>query len=95
MIEKDYFSHDSANGQDFSVRVKRFGYDWRTVGENIAWGSGSLGSPENRFEGWMNSPGHKANILDGSFREVGIGAATGPYDRYSNATMWTADFGAH
>ncbi len=62
MIDKDYFSHGSANGQDFSVRVKRFGYNWRTIGENIAWGSNSLSSPENRFEGWMNSPGQGQHL---------------------------------
>ncbi len=93
MIDKDYFSHGSANGQDFSVRVKRFGYNWRTIGENIAWGSNSLSSPENRFEGWMNSPG-QGQHLNKSFREIGIGTATDAYAGYDNATMWTADFRA-
>ncbi len=39
MIEKDYFSHNSFNGETFSARLKRFGYNWRIAGENIAWGS--------------------------------------------------------
>lgn len=94
MIDKDYFSHDSQDGAKFSQRVKREGYNYRTVGENIAWGSGSLGSPDNYFKNWMNSAGHKANIMNKSYREVGIGAVTGTYKNYSNATMWTADFGA-
>ncbi len=57
-------------------------------------GSGSLGSPDSVFESWMNSSGHRANILDNRYREIGIGAVTGTYKSYSNATMWTADFGA-
>jgi uncharacterized protein YkwD len=88
MINRDYFSHGSVG-----PRLSRFGYNWRTYGENIAWGSGSSGSPDSIFKGWMNSSGHKHNILDGRFREVGIGAVTGNYRGYSGATMWTADFG--
>jgi uncharacterized protein YkwD len=100
MIEKDYFSHNSFNGETFSARLKRFGYNWRFAGENIAWGSGSYGTPDNRFKAWMNSTGHRANILNKSFREIGIGAYTGDYTdkstgrTYSGTTMWTADFGA-
>lgn len=93
MLDKDYFSHNSYNGQDFSVRLKRFGYEWRAAGENIAWGSGSYATPEQRFDAWMKSPGHKANILNGNFREIGIGAQTGTYKQYNGAAMWTADFG--
>lgn len=99
MLDKDYFAHNSFNGEPFSARLKRAGYAYRTAGENIAWGSGSYSTPENRFEGWLNSPGHKANILNKNFREIGIGARTGSYtDRrnghtYNGAAMWTADFG--
>jgi uncharacterized protein YkwD len=94
MIDKDYFAHDSQNGTTFAQRIEREGYNYRTAGENIAWGSGPLGSPDNTFKNWMNSTGHKRNIMNAGFREVGIGAATGTYKTYSNATMWTADFGA-
>jgi uncharacterized protein YkwD len=94
MIDKDYFSHTSQDGTTFVQRIKRQGYSYRSAGENIAWGSGSLGAPDNIFKNWINSSGHKANILNVSFREVGIGAVTGTYKSYSNATMWTADFGA-
>ena len=94
MIDEDYFSHDSHDGKSFSTRVTRSGYKWRTVGENIAWGSGSLGSPDDTFESWINSPGHKANILNGRFKEIGVGAASGTYKGYTNATVWTTDFGA-
>ena len=53
-----------------------------------------MGSPDAIFEFWMNSSGHKANILNGRFEEIGVGAASGTYKGYPNATMWTADFGA-
>ena len=89
MINRDYFSHGSVG-----PRLKRYGYNWRTYGENVAWGSGSLGSAGSIFKGWMNSSGHRSNILDGRFREVGIGAATGTYKGRSGVTMWTTDFGA-
>lgn len=94
MIDKDYFSHNSANGESFSARVKSFGYNYRAVGENIAWGAGPGGTADSRFTSWMNSTGHKASILNTSYREVGIGAVTGTYKTYTNATMWTVDFGA-
>lgn len=94
MIDKDYFAHNSQDGTTFAQRIKREGYNYRTAGENIAWGSGNLGSPENIFKNWMNSSGHKANILKSGYREVGIGAVNGTYKSYSNTTMWTADFGA-
>jgi len=94
MIDQGYFSHNSYNGESFSTRLESFGYtSYEKVGENIAWGSGSLASPENIFQGWMDSPGHRENILDPDFREVGIGTATGVCEGYSDCTMYTADFG--
>ena len=94
MIDRDYFSHNSQDGTTFAQRIKREGYNYRIAGENIAWGSGSLGSPDNIFKNWMNSTGHRSNIMNKRFREVGIGAVTGAYKNYSNTTMWTTDFGA-
>ena len=104
MIGRDYFTHNSFNGESFSDRLKRYGYTplpnrYWTVGENIAWGSGSSGSADSIFKGWMNSSGHKANILNGKFKQIGVGAFNGTYvDKatgrtHTNATMWTADFG--
>ncbi len=54
-------------------RLRRFGVRGRVLGENIAWGVGHLGSPRQIMRAWMNSPGHRANILNRRFREVGIG----------------------
>lgn len=95
MINRDYFSHNTrGSGKTPAVRIRSAGYGYRTAGENIAWGSGSLGSHASIFKSWMNSPGHRVNILNKSFKEIGIGAATGTYKSYSGATAWTADFGS-
>lgn len=102
MLDKDYFSHDSYNGETSEERLKRFGYtpkgySYYTIGENIAWGNGSYGSPDSTFKNWMNSSGHKANILNKNFRQIGIGARRGTFDykgtAYTGTTMYTVDFG--
>ena len=103
MLDKDYFSHNSFDGETFGERLKRFGYtptgySYYTVGENIAYGSGSDAAPGSIFENWMNSSGHKANILNKNFREIGIGVRTGtfcpePNKCYTGTTMYTVDFG--
>ncbi len=94
MIRRDYFSHNTKGRNEGACeRIRRYGYRWRECGENIAWGSGSMGSPSSRFRSWMTSSGHRSNILNGKFREVGIGAVRGTFQRYSDVTMWTVDFG--
>ena len=92
MMNRNRMSHNSSNGETYSARLRRFGYT-RPAGENISWGGGSHGSPESRFESWMNSRPHKANILDLGWGEVGIGAATGRFKGYGNAVAYTVDFG--
>jgi uncharacterized protein YkwD len=93
MIDKGYFDHESYNGETTGERLKRVGYDWQVFAENIAWGSaGSNSTPECIFESWMTSPEHKANILDESLEEVGIGAHKGTYGTYRGAIMYTVDF---
>lgn len=93
MIDKDYFRHESYDGESNGARLKRFGYDWYASGENIARGSGYLSKPENRFEAWMRSQGHRKNILDKNFREVGVGAVTGDFKGVGGTTIYTVDFG--
>ncbi len=63
-----------------------------SVGENIAYGSGSRSSPRSIGTAWMNSPPHRANILSRSFREIGIGLARGTPVGSGGAT-YTTDFG--
>lgn len=81
MVRRHYFSHVSLSGASFLQRIKRAGYlkrarSW-SAGENIAWGSGGLATPRSIVRAWMNSPGHRANILNGRFREIGLGVARG------------------
>ena len=93
MVEKDYFSHFSYDGESAGDRLERFGYDRVIYGENIAGGSGTGGRPGPTFQRWMNSPGHRAAILDGRFRPVGVGTYTGNYKGVEGYTMYTVDFG--
>jgi uncharacterized protein YkwD len=92
-----YLSHTSPDGASFSDRIAQAGYNnWTSLGENIAAGQRS---PQEVVDAWMNSPGHRANILDGSFRDVGIGVAVGPGAWPGgfvdpSVIWWTTDFGA-
>ena len=105
MINKDYFAHESFNGETDRQRVERFGYTfsddlsfWKFA-ENIYWGSGTFGTPRSAFAWWMDSPGHKANILDPAFRQIGIGVRKGQFvdpatgTVHNGALMYTVDFG--
>ena len=70
MRERNYFAHNSPTyGSPFQM-IKSFGISYRTAGENIAKG---YSSPERVVNGWMNSSGHRANILNSSFTEIGVG----------------------
>ena len=76
------FSHDGADGSDFSDRLEKQGYS-KPGGENIAQGQGSADAV---MDAWMNSAGHRKNILDCSFTTIGIGHADGQ-------DYWVQDFG--
>ena len=70
MKDKNYFSHTSPTyGSPFQM-MKSFGISYKTAGENIAKG---YATPESVVKGWMNSPGHRANILNKSFTHIGVG----------------------
>ena len=77
MRDNGYFSHTSPTyGSPFQM-IKDFGLSYRTAGENIAWG---YPSPQVVVNGWMNSSGHRANILNASYRQIGVGyVAQGNY----------------
>jgi uncharacterized protein YkwD len=100
MVRRGYFGHTSPRGVDMLSRIKRTGYlgggvrSW-TVGENIAWGQKHRGSPRSIVRAWMRSSGHRHNILNPGFREMGIGvvaAAPGRRHRPAAAT-YTTTFG--
>jgi len=77
MCDNNYFSHTSPTyGSPFAM-IKNFGISYRTAGENIAMG---YQTPAAVVQGWMNSSGHRANILNSSFTQIGVGyVADGNY----------------
>lgn len=76
MRDRGYFSHTSPTYGTPYQMMRSFGITFRTAGENIAKGQTS---PEAVVKGWMNSSGHRANILNPSFTEIGVGFASGNY----------------
>jgi uncharacterized protein YkwD len=97
MVAARFFAHEAGHSTVLS-RIKRTGYvrgNW-SLGENIAWGSGGLATPRAIVNGWMHSPGHRANILHGAFRDIGIGIRLGaPGQGLSGGATYVTDFGKH
>ncbi|SEE95347.1 Cysteine-rich secretory protein family protein [Streptomyces sp. 3213] len=87
MVARAFYSHTSPDGSQPWDRAAAAGSRRRTIGENIACGQRS---PAEVVEGWMNSPGHRANILKPDFTHIGIGFAGGG----QTGTYWTQLFGA-
>jgi uncharacterized protein YkwD len=101
MALNNYFSHTGSDGSTMVTRVQAQGYSFSWLAENIAAG---YSTPKDAVDGWMNSSGHRANILNCNLRETGIGyyyqgddqpnvhldggSMGGPYGYY-----WTQDFG--
>jgi uncharacterized protein YkwD len=96
MVRQKFFDHTSPSGSTLMRRVRRSSYlrGARTyaLGENIAFGGGVLGTPAAIVAAWMKSAGHRANILNGRFRDIGIGIAGGLPVGGAGATYVT-DFG--
>lgn len=92
MGDRNYFDHSTKDGTPdgipFFERIIDAGYNYQTCGENIAAG---LATPAAVVDGWMNSDGHRANILDPDYCDIGVGyAAVNGSDFYH---YWTQDFG--
>lgn len=85
MAKRNYFSHNSPEGLTPFDRIKNAGISYKSAGENIAAGQKT---PEDVVESWMNSDGHRKNILNSSYREMGIGIAYGG----SYGIYWTQLF---
>lgn len=99
MIGTGCFDHECPGELDLGDRLDEIGYligglsRW-AFGENIAWGWGGEGTPRSVMGAWMKSPGHRANILNPEFREVGIGFRSGtPEDGGDPGGVYTTDFG--
>jgi uncharacterized protein YkwD len=97
MVAGRFFAHEAAHSTPLS-RIKKTGYvrgNW-ALGENLAWGSGALATPQAIVNGWMHSPPHKANILYAKFRDIGIAIKLGaPGQGLSGGATYVTDFGRH
>jgi uncharacterized protein YkwD len=99
MARAGYFAHASANGGSFAVRVREWyrvvGRRW-AVGENLLWSTPTIGGLQ-AVDLWLASPGHRANVLGRSWKDVGcaavhVAAAPGVYG-HQPVTVVTCDFG--
>lgn len=82
-----YLGHESSDGRQLRDRIDEVNYQWRYIAENAATGQGS---PQDVVESWMNSPGHRANIISKDVSEIGVGFAI---DNQTGATYWIQNFG--
>lgn len=98
MVNNQYFSHVSQSGTTVVPRVRAAGYfgrstDW-TVGENIAWGTSTFSTPASIVQSWMNSPGHRRNILTRRYRDAGLAIVVGtPVPSSGDAGTYVHEFG--
>ncbi|MFQ5805311.1 MAG: CAP domain-containing protein [Phycisphaerae bacterium] len=87
MIHYDFFAHGNpVTGTDLSARAEQFGYEYLIIGENLAAGQTSSAQA---MADWMDSEGHRENILNPDFTELGVGVRTG--GRFG--TYWVQEFG--
>jgi len=79
-------SHTGSNGSSMSQRISATGFAWRALGENVAMGYANANSV---MTGWMNSPGHRKNILTPGFTMIGVALAAAA----DGSLYWTMDLG--
>jgi uncharacterized protein YkwD len=98
MVANSYFAHEGLDGSDIKVRIGAAGYipssgRW-VIGENLAWGTGALATPKAIVNAWMNSEGHRANILHPDYREIGFGIVVGnPKAANGYGATYATEFG--
>ena len=97
MVSRRFFEHTTPGGVTMVARIFAARYTSRNVGwslgENLAWGTGSLATPRRIMRAWMDSPGHRANVVKRSYREIGIGVVIGTPSGDAGGATYTADFG--
>jgi uncharacterized protein YkwD len=99
LVAGSYFSHTGRDGSNVLGRIRDSGYipsgAAYVLGENLAWGSGALATPGSIMNAWMNSPGHRENILNPDFREIGVGIVVGnPKTADGRGATYATEFGA-
>jgi len=98
MSRQDFFAHVAPDGSSMVDRIRSTAYlrsvkRW-SVGENLAWGAGRRATPQQTVAAWMASPGHKRNVLDRRFAEIGVGIALGaPVKGHASAGTYVTNFG--
>lgn len=100
MVSSNYFDHISPTGETPLDRIRSSGYvpsGWGyELGENIGLGTFGLATPASIVTAWMDSPEHRANILDPDFRDSGVGVVARAPAQYANGepgATYTQDFG--
>ncbi|MEV6524936.1 CAP domain-containing protein [Longispora sp. NPDC051575] len=88
MIKRGFFDHTNPDGKSPGERIAAAGFSGGAWGENIAAGQRDAASV---MKAWMNSPGHKANIVNCKFKFLGVGVADGASSKYG--IYWTQNFG--
>jgi uncharacterized protein YkwD len=87
MMRRGYFGHGA-----FGRRMSGFHVHAKTVGENLAWGTGPYSAAKAVVQEWLTSPEHRANLLRPGFSRAGVGSAVGTFVGRTGATVITADF---
>ncbi len=91
MAARNYWSHDTPDGKAPWAFISAAGYNYELAGENLAYG---FDGAEDAVTGWMNSPGHRANILNAGYQNVGFGVITSPnYQGRGEQTIVVAEYG--
>lgn len=91
MAARDYWAHIAPDGKTPWTLITGAGYHYQQAGENLAYGFADAG---DTVAGWMNSPTHRANMLNGSYQDVGFGVAQSPnYQGHGPATIVVAEYG--
>lgn len=78
MNARQYFAHESPTGEGVADLAKNAGYDYIEIGENLALGN--FKNDQALIEAWMNSPGHRENILNSQYQEIGVSVIRGTYE---------------
>ena len=98
MVDRQFFDHVAPGGLTLTERVLATDYlkasisSW-FLAENIGWGTGSFASPRGIVKAWMDSPGHRANILNPKVRDAGVGIALGTPGGMGAGATYTLDLG--
>jgi hypothetical protein len=91
MVTRNYWSHNTPDGRTPWSFITAAGYNYQAAGENLAYG---FNSADDAVTGWMNSPTHRANILNADYQDVGFGVAQSPnYQGQGPATVVVAEYG--